>query len=162
MSNRVEENHMFPFLWMRGEDDSILKTEIEKIHECGIKAICVEARPHDEFCKEGWWHDMDIVIAEAKKYKMQIWILDDKHFPTGYANGLIAEKYPERKKTYITTTVADVFGSGGYQTLDVSRMLRPTIGYWEIGNPVDMEERANNKILAVVAIRCAEGYLFHE
>lgn len=162
MSNRVEENHIFPFLWMRGEDESILKTEIEKIHECGIKAICVEARPHDEFCKEGWWHDMDIVIAEAKKYGMQIWILDDKHFPTGYANGLIAEKYPERKKTYITTTVADVFGSGGYQTLDVSRMLRPTIGYWEIGNPVDMEERANNKILAVVAIRCAEGRLFHE
>lgn len=162
MSNRVEENHIFPFLWMRGEDESILKTEIEKIHECGIKAICVEARPHDEFCKEGWWHDMDIVIAEAKKYGMQIWILDDKHFPTGYANGLIEEKYPERKKTYITTTVADVFGSGGYQTLDVSRMLRPTIGYWEIGNPVDMEERANNKILAVVAIRCAEGRLFHE
>ena len=41
-------------------------------------------------------------------------------------------------------------------------MLRPTIGYWEIGNPVDMEERANNKILAVVAIRCANGHLFHE
>ena len=162
MSNRVEENHIFPFLWMRGEEESILRTEIQKIHECGIGAICVEARPHDGFCKEDWWHDMDIVIAEAKKYGMKIWILDDKHFPTGYANGLVAEKYPERKKLYITTTVADVFGSGGYQTLDVSRMLRPTIGYWEIGNPVDMEERANNQILAVVAVRCAEGRLFHE
>ena len=33
MSNRVEENHIFPFLWMRGEDESILKTEIEKVRE---------------------------------------------------------------------------------------------------------------------------------
>ena len=162
MNNKMEENHIFPFLWMRGEEESILRNEIQKIHECGIGAVCVEARPHDGFCKEGWWHDMDIVIDEAKKHDMKIWILDDKHFPTGYANGLVAEKYPERKKTYITTTVADVFGSGGYQTLEVSRMLRPTIGYWEIGNPVDMEERAKNKILAVVAIRCAEGRLFHE
>lgn len=162
MNNKMEENHIFPFLWMRGEEESILRNEIQKIHECGIGAVCVEARPHDGFCKESWWHDMDIVIDEAKKHDMKIWILDDKHFPTGYANGLVAEKYPERKKTYITTTVADVFGSGGYQTLEVSRMLRPTIGYWEIGNPVDMEERAKNKILAVVAIRCAEGCLFHE
>ncbi len=41
-------------------------------------------------------------------------------------------------------------------------MLRPTIGFWEIGNPVDLEERAKNKLLAVVAIRCAQGRLFHE
>lgn len=162
MCNRVEENHIFPFLWMRGEDESILRNEIQKIHECGIGAVCVEARPHEGFCKAGWWHDMDIVIDEAKKHDMKIWILDDKHFPTGYANGLIAEKYPERKKTYIASTVADIFGSGGYQTLDVKRMLRPTIGFWEIGNPVDLEERAKNKLLAVVAIRCAQGRLFHE
>ncbi len=98
MYNRVEENHIFPLLWMRGEDESILRNEIQKIHECGIGAVCVEARPHEVFCKAGWWHDMDIVIDEAKKHDMKIWILDDKHFPTGYANGLIAEKYPERKK----------------------------------------------------------------
>ena len=162
MNNRLEENHIFPFLWMRGEDEKILRTEIQKVHECGIGAICVEARPHDGFCREAWWHDMDIVIEEAKKYGMKIWILDDRHFPTGYANGLIAEKYPELKKLYITTTTADVFGSSGPQTLDISRMLRPTIGYWEIGNPVDMEERANNQLLAVVAVRCAQGKEFHE
>ena len=47
MNNRLEENHIFPFLWMRGEEEKILRTEIQKVHECGIGAICVEARPHD-------------------------------------------------------------------------------------------------------------------
>ena len=107
----MAENHIFPFLWMRGEAEEILREEIGKIAECGIKAVCVEARPHDDFCGDGWWHDMDIVIDEAKKRDMKIWILDDKHFPTGYANGLIEKKYPERKKLYINCTTADVFGS---------------------------------------------------
>ncbi|MCF0128978.1 MAG: hypothetical protein HUJ70_10415, partial [Pseudobutyrivibrio sp.] len=60
-------NHILPFLWMRGEDEATLRREMEKISECGIGAVCLEARPHKEFCKEGWWHDVDIIIEEAKK-----------------------------------------------------------------------------------------------
>lgn len=156
------ENYIFPFLWMRGEEEQILRTEIEKIGECGIRAVCVEARPHDDFCGPRWWHDMDIVIDEARKRGMKIWILDDKHFPTGYANGLIEKKYPERKKQYIACTTADVFGAQHPLTLHVGRMLKPTIGFWEIGNPVDSEERANNTLLALIALRFSEGRLFHE
>ena len=37
------EGPIFPFLWMRGEDGSLLRREIEKIATCGIRAICVEA-----------------------------------------------------------------------------------------------------------------------
>ena len=158
----MQENHIFPFLWMRGESEEILREEIEKISECGIRAVCVEARPHDDFCGDGWWHDMDIVIDEAKKRDMKIWILDDKHFPTGYANGLIEKKYPERKKLYINCTTADVFGSKHRLTLNVSRMLKPTIGYWEIGKPVNDEERKNNRMLSIVAVRFAEGDVFTE
>ena len=118
---------IFPFLWMRGEEEAILRREIEKIAQCGIRAVCVEARPHDDFCGPGWWHDMDIVLDEAKKRGMRVWILDDKHFPTGYANGLIETKYPERKKQYLACTVADVFGASRELTLNVGRMLKPSI-----------------------------------
>ena len=100
-------NHIFPFLWMRGEEESILREELSKIRECGISAVCVEARPHDDFCGPGWWHDMDIVLDEAKKHNMKVWILDDKHFPTGYANGGI-EKHPERKKLYLACSTSDI------------------------------------------------------
>ena len=156
------ERPIFPFLWMRGEEESILRREIEKIAACGIRAICVEARPHDDFCGPGWWHDMDIVLDEAKRRDMCIWILDDKHFPTGYANGLIETKYPERKKQYLACTVADVFGSARPLTLNVQRMLKPSIGFWEIGDPVDYAERANNRLVALTALRFEEESRFHE
>ncbi len=153
---------VFPFLWMRGEDEATLRREIGKIAACGIRAVCVEARPHDDFCGPGWWHDMDIVLDEAKKRDMRVWILDDKHFPTGYANGLIESKYPERKKQYLACTVADVFGASRELTLNVRRMLKPSIGFWEIGNPVDREERANNRLFALTALRFEECSRFCE
>ena len=156
------ERPIFPFLWMRGEEEAILRREMEKIADCGIRAVCVEARPHDDFCGPGWWHDMDIVLDEAKKRDLRVWILDDRHFPTGYANGLIETKYPERKKQYLACTVADVFGSSRPLTLNVQRMLKPSIGFWEIGNPVDYAERANNRLFALTALRFEEDARFHE
>ena len=154
-------NHIFPFLWMRGEEESILREELSKIRECGISAVCVEARPHDDFCGPGWWHDMDIVLDEAKKHNMKVWILDDKHFPTGYANGGI-EKHPERKKLYLACSTSDIFGRKGKHTLDISRMLKPSIGYWDIGKPADYAERANNRLYAILALRFTEGNVFSE
>lgn len=155
-------NYIFPFLWMRGESEEIIRNEIAKIAECGIRAVCVEARPHNDFCGPGWWHDMDIVIDEAKKRNMKIWILDDKHFPTGYAAGLIETKYPERKKWYLADTTADIFGSQHPLTINIERMLKPVIGYWQIGEPADYEERAKNQMLAVIACRFTDNGTFTE
>lgn len=153
----MSEKHIIPFLWLRGEDERVIRTEMKKISECGIGEICVEARPHDDFCKDGWWKDLGIVIDEAKKLNMRIWILDDKHFPTGYANGLIEVKYPERKKVYINCTVAEVFGSRKKLTLEINSMMKPTIGFWEIGKSVDEEERKNNQLISVVALKHGDG-----
>ena len=156
----MEQNYILPFLWMRGEEEAVLRREIAKIWDCGIRALCVEARPHPDFCGPGWWHDMDIVLEEARARDMKGWILDDRHFPTGYANGLIEKKYPERKKQYLACSTADVFGAAHPLTLDVRRMLKPAIGFWEIGNPVDYAERARNRLLALTALRFDEGNVF--
>ena len=83
---KMKDNHIFPFLWMRGEEEAVLREELEKIYEAGIRSVCLEARPHPDYAGDGWWHDVDIVIDEAKKRGMTIWILDDAHFPTGMAN----------------------------------------------------------------------------
>lgn len=102
MMNRLEqvlnnqgENYIFPFFWQHGEDEHTLRTYMRVIDECNIKAVCVESRPHPDFCGPKWWMDMDIILEEAKKRAMKVWILDDSHFPTGYANGAM-EKKPER------------------------------------------------------------------
>lgn len=38
---------------------------------------------------------MDIILEEARRLGMKVWILDDSHFPTGYANGALEEALPE-------------------------------------------------------------------
>lgn len=81
------DNYIFPFLWMRGESENVLREYMAAIHNANIGAVCVESRPHPDFCGEQWWHDMDIILDEARKRNMKVWILDDQHFPTGYANG---------------------------------------------------------------------------
>ena len=53
---------------------------------------------------------MDLILSEAKKRDMKVWILDDNHFPTGNANGLLKEKYPELRKWHLTERHVDVVG----------------------------------------------------
>ncbi len=108
--NYQHDNHILPFLWMKGEDEATIRAYIKKIHESGIGAVCLEARPHPEFVREGWWENLRVVIDELKKYEMKMWILDDAHFPTGYANGEIERKYPHLRKRYIKLHQLDFVG----------------------------------------------------
>ena len=85
--------HILPFLWVHGEDEATYRKMVGVIYDANIRAFCVEARPHKNFCKEQWWQDMAVILDEAEKRGMRVWILDDKHFPTGYANGM-AEQAP--------------------------------------------------------------------
>ena len=41
----MKENHILPFLWMRGESEAVIRTEIEKIYQSGIRSVCLEAPP---------------------------------------------------------------------------------------------------------------------
>lgn len=101
--NKALEDHIMPFLWVHGEDETVYRRLIRAIDEANMKAFCVEARPHEGFCEEAWWHDMDIILDEAEKRGMKVWILDDKHFPTGFAAGaaLRAENRLRRQSIFL-------------------------------------------------------------
>jgi hypothetical protein len=81
------QNYTLPFFWQHGEDEATLRRYMGAIYDSNIRAVCVESRPHPDFCGPLWWRDMDIILDEARKREMKVWILDDSHFPTGYANG---------------------------------------------------------------------------
>lgn len=83
------ENHVLPFFWQHGEDEATLREYMKAIYEANCGAVCVESRPHPDFCGEKWWQDMDVILDEARKRGMKVWILDDSHFPTGFANGAV-------------------------------------------------------------------------
>ena len=104
------ENYILPFFWQHGEDADTLIAEIDAIEKSGIKALCVESRTHEQFCEDGWWETMDLILSECESRDMKVWILDDKHFPSGYANGIIPKKYPDQAMWAITERHMDVSG----------------------------------------------------
>ena len=114
------KNSLYPFFWQHGEDHQVLETYMEKISESGMGGVCIEARPHPEFVKEGWWNDLDCIINKAKELSMKLWILDDSHFPTGYANGKVKEAYPQYLKLYLDMRRYDIHGPLKKARIDLS------------------------------------------
>lgn len=104
MSNKISallsgqetgKENIFPFLWVHGEPEETIREYMEAVHRANIGAVCVESRPHPDFLGPQWWHDMDVILDEARRRGMKVWILDDSHFPTGYANGALEQAGPE-------------------------------------------------------------------
>lgn len=104
-----ESSHIRPFLWMKGEDREVILEEMEKIEQCGIREICLESRPHPEFCRDSWWDTLDCLLPEAQKRGIRLWILDDDKFPTGHANGGY-KRQPEKAKIYLAERHMDIYG----------------------------------------------------
>lgn len=129
------KNGMYPFFWQHGEAPEVLIDYMEKIAGSGMKGVCIEARPHPEFVQDGWWKDLDLIISKAKELDMKVWILDDSHFPTGFANGKIKECYPQYKKIYLDMRRYDVHGPMRGARIDLKLLKgRP----WE---KPDLEEK---------------------
>ena len=108
--NGKEANYLLPFYWQKGDHTHLIPEQIQRIYDSGCRAFCVEARPHPEFVGAGWWRDMDVILAEADKRDMKVWILDDDHYPTGHAAGMIAKKYPEFRQWELIERHIDVVG----------------------------------------------------
>ncbi len=102
-------SYILPFFWQHGDSKEELLQEIIAIEKSGAKEICVESRVHEDFCGEQWWDDFGFILEEAKKRNLKIWLLDDRRFPTGRANGLV-DKRPELRKKHLRVEFIDVIG----------------------------------------------------
>ncbi|MDR2742516.1 MAG: hypothetical protein LBB98_10235, partial [Treponema sp.] len=144
------DNYILPFLWIHDGDTDRLKGQVRQVYDSGVRALCVESRPHEQFGKERWWTDLEIILEEAENLGMKVWILDDKHFPTGYANGLVKEKYPERGKWQLVERHVDAAGPA-----PGSSLLLPTPRLW----PPELRELSRqDRIIGVFAYpRNSEG-----
>lgn len=142
--NGENTNAIYPFFWQHGETHPILKEYIEKIYSAGIKAFCIESRPHPAYGKEGWWDDLMMICEEAKKRDMKIWILDDAKFPTGYANGAFKEEYRNLRKRYLDYRRFDVVGP-----LKNGRIIMKYLK----GKPWEQKDREEDQILGVFAAK---------
>ncbi len=117
-------NYVLPFLWQHGEDEAVLREYVNAIHNANVTEICLEARPHPDYAGEQWFHDVDIILDEAKKLDMKLWILDDAHFPSGQAAGKMADAEPELCKQFLNYACYDVAGPKKQVTLDVAKAAK--------------------------------------
>jgi len=108
--NGTEDNYILPFFWQHGEDETVLREEMARIRESGIRAVCVESRPHPDFLGPQWWRNIDVILQEAQTRGMRVWILDDDHFPTGHAAGRYKEAPPELRRLYLSESFVDAIG----------------------------------------------------
>lgn len=73
--NREEGNYILPFSGSMGKTAGRLREMMGAVYSSGIRAVCVESRPHPDFAGPGWWRDMDIIMDEARKRNMRVWVL---------------------------------------------------------------------------------------
>lgn len=117
----ARKNHLLPFFWQHGDHHERLEEQVARIAASGAGAFCVESRPHRDFCGDGWWADMDVIMASARRRGLEVWVLDDNHFPTGNANGAIAKFHPELRAWRLIERHVDVRGPAR----EVSLLVEP-------------------------------------
>ena len=120
------ENHILPFFWQHGEDEATLREYMKVIHEANCGAVCVESRPHPDFCGEKWWRDMDVILDEARKRGMKVWILDDSHFPTGFANGAVKTTPLELHRQSVCANTIKLGGEAREVNLALDGLIPPS------------------------------------
>jgi len=101
---------LIPLFWLHGEPPEVLLAEIARMHEGGMSGFVVESRTHPDFLGDGWWRDLDAILDEAARRGMQVWLMDDEHYPSGYAAGVVARQRPDLLKHYLAERHVDVAG----------------------------------------------------
>ncbi|MGI5856100.1 MAG: glycosyl hydrolase [Candidatus Merdivicinus sp.] len=109
LEDKVPGKYILSFFWQHGEEHKVLLQEIDAMLNCGIREFCVESRVHEQFGEEKWWEDFGFILQEAKKRDMRVWLLDDRRFPTGHANGYI-EMHPELRAVSLRVSYLDYAG----------------------------------------------------
>ncbi len=123
-------SYILPFFWQHGEDEATLREYMQAIYDSNIREVCVESRPHPDFCGPKWWQDIDVIMDCARKMGMRVWILDDSHFPSGYCNGAYDNCAPELCKQYLKFATAEITGPMPGILFDIAKEMK------EVAQPI--------------------------
>ena len=138
----MRQAHLLPFLWLRGEGAEAIRQGVAAIAEAGCGAFCAESRTHPDYLGVTWWRDIDVLTSACKEHGLTYYLLDDTHFPSGFANG--AARGTPWQRMLMTERHMDVVG--------------PKAGGYVLAQPDGSKET----LVAVVAGRRTESHLREE
>src|SRR5664279_334965 len=90
--------HTGPLFWLHGDDSrERLEMYVGKVAEGGNGAFTTESRPHTDWLGEGWWRDLGICLEAAKRQNLQMWIFDEKWWPSQAVAGKVPPRYAAKR-----------------------------------------------------------------
>ena len=110
--------HTGPLFWLHGDDSKErLEMYVGKVAEGGNGAFTTESRPHTDWLGEGWWRDLGICLNAAKKQNLQMWIFDEKWWPSQSVAGKVPPRYAAKRLEAATVEVDGprAFEAEGYE-----------------------------------------------
>lgn len=87
-----------PLFWLHGDDSKDrLEMYVGKVAEGGNGSFTTESRPHTDWMGPGWWRDLSICLDAAKKQDLQLWIFDEKWWPSQAVAGKVPPRYAAKR-----------------------------------------------------------------
>lgn len=87
-----------PLFWLHGDESKErLEMYVAKVAEGGNGCLTTESRPHNDWLGPGWWRDLDICLNAAKRHNLQLWIFDEKWWPSQAVAGKVPPRYAAKR-----------------------------------------------------------------
>ena len=97
-----------PLFWLHGDESrQRLETYVGKVAEGGNGCFTTESRPHVDWLGAGWWRDLGICLEAAKQHGLQMWIFDEKWWPSQAVGGKVPARYAAKR---LAATAVEVEG----------------------------------------------------
>jgi len=106
-----------PLFWLHGnESKDRLNSYVEKLAKGQNGGFCAESRPHDDWLGPRWFSDLDICLQAAKKNNLQMWIFDERWWPSQTVAGKVPPEYAAKQldATAIPVEGPSLFSQDGF------------------------------------------------
>ncbi len=109
-----------PLFWLHGDESRArLEAYVAKVAEGGNGCFTAESRPHKDWLGPGWYRDLGICLAAAKKHNLKMWIFDERWWPSQGMGGKVPPRWAAKRLVAVATDVegprqfkADGYGVG--------------------------------------------------
>jgi len=105
-----------PLFWLHGDEPAErLAMVLGKVAEGGNGCFTAESRPHSDWLGEGWFRDLAVCLQAAKQNDLQMWIFDEKWWPSGEVAGKVPAEFGSKR---LTATAVEVTGPARHVASD--------------------------------------------
>ena len=83
-----------PLFWLHGDESrERLEMYVGKVAEGGNGCFTAESRPHNDWLGPNWYRDLDICLQAAKKNNLEMWIFDERWWPSQMVGGKVPPQH---------------------------------------------------------------------